>query len=152
MAQTRMLDATAEFSRRHGLGEGHSISIAPENNSPLVIFLLSDLSKSVNGQVVRVQGRSMNLGTHPAALNPGVECDNWTVKEVAKAFGTRLAKQQLPLGVQSYDVKVHSYSVPYTRGGSADRRKKAAAPARKPASRAKAGRAKPAKAKRAKKR
>jgi NAD(P)-dependent dehydrogenase (short-subunit alcohol dehydrogenase family) len=113
MAQTRMLDATEEFARTHGNMAAHRITIPPENNSPLVIFLLSDLAKGVNGQVVRVQGSAMNIGTHPAALSPGVERDKWTVKEVAKAFATRLAKQQLPLGVQSYNVKVHSYSVPY---------------------------------------
>ena len=153
MAQTRMVEATREFARTHGNMPVHRITIPPENNSPLVIFLLSDLSKAVNGQVVRIQGSSMNLVTHPAALSPGVERDTWTVRGVAKAFATRLAKQQLPLGVQSYDVKVRAYGVPYARSGSADRAKKAAAPARKAAPRAKAARrASPAKAKRARKR
>jgi NAD(P)-dependent dehydrogenase (short-subunit alcohol dehydrogenase family) len=136
MAQTRMLRAAADFYRSHGQGQGHSIRIPPENNSPLVVFLLSDLARGVNGQIVRVQGPSMAIVTHPAALNPGVDNPNWTVRAVAKAFATRLGKQQLPLGVQAYDVKVRAYDVPYVRGGSADETskvapKRRAAPARR---------------------
>jgi NAD(P)-dependent dehydrogenase (short-subunit alcohol dehydrogenase family) len=113
MAHTRMTAATAEFFRRHGLGEGRQITIPAENNSPIVIYLLSDLATAVNGQMVRVQGSAMNLMTHPAALNPGVKCDNWTVRAVASAFSSVLGKRQLPLGVLSYDVKVRDYGVPY---------------------------------------
>ena len=113
-AQTRMHDATAVFHQRHGLGAlPASLAIPPSNNAPLVAYLLSDLSSAVNGQVVRVQGRTISLVTHPAVLIPGVESDQWTVGEVAKAFVSSLDKLQLPLGVQAYDVNVHPYEVAY---------------------------------------
>jgi NAD(P)-dependent dehydrogenase (short-subunit alcohol dehydrogenase family) len=112
---TRMVDATADYFRSQGQGDGHRITIPPENNSPLVIYLLSDLAKGVNGQVVRVQGAAMNLMTHPAVLHPGVESPEWTVSAVARAFSSVLHQQQLPLGVHSYDVNVHPYHVPYAR-------------------------------------
>jgi NAD(P)-dependent dehydrogenase (short-subunit alcohol dehydrogenase family) len=124
MAQTRMVKATAEFFLSHGQGEGHQITIPPENNSPIVIYLLSDLAKAVNGQVVRVQGRAMNLMTHPAALTPAVKRDNWSVRSVARAFSSALERRQLPLGMQSYDVLVRPYRVPYSRGETADLGKK----------------------------
>lgn len=120
MAQTRMVNVTAEFFRSHGQSEGHSIAIAPENNSPVVIYLLSDLSKVVNGQVVRIQGPTLNLMTHPAALNPGIEIGRLTVRAVAKVFSSALSKRQLPLGMHSYDVKVHAYKVPYVRGDATE--------------------------------
>jgi len=138
MAQTRMSESTEEFSRRHGEEvRKRSVVISPENNAPLIVYLLSDLARAVNGQVVRVQGRSINLVTHPAALHPGVERDNWSVRDVASAFSSRLAKQQLPLGVQSYEVKVRAYEVPYQREGAAlvaaKKKARPAAVTRKPA-------------------
>jgi NAD(P)-dependent dehydrogenase (short-subunit alcohol dehydrogenase family) len=117
LAHTRMTDATAAFFRSHGQGEGHQITISPENNSPLVIYLLSDLSHSVQGQIIRVQGPAMHLMTHPAVLHAGVDCGQWTVHSVASAFSSVLEKRQLPLGVCSYDVTVRPYDVPYTRAG-----------------------------------
>jgi NAD(P)-dependent dehydrogenase (short-subunit alcohol dehydrogenase family) len=119
MANTRMTTATAQFFRSHGQGEGHQITTSTQNNAPLVIYLLSDLSQAVNGQVVRVQGSSMSLMTHPAVLTPGVECEDWTVDTVANAFSSTLRARQLPLGVVSYDVAVRAYDVPYSRENSA---------------------------------
>lgn len=115
MAQTRMIDTATEYYRDHG-GVAPDIAIPPENNSPLVVYLLSDLASKVNGQIVRVMGPSISLVTHPASLHPGVDCADWTVAEVAKAFDTRLAAQQLPLGVQAYEVKVREYGLPYDSG------------------------------------
>ncbi|MGO9934737.1 MAG: SDR family NAD(P)-dependent oxidoreductase [Steroidobacteraceae bacterium] len=159
MAQTRMAEATGEFFRSHGQGEGHQITFPPENNSPIVIYLLSDLANGVNGQVVRVQGSAMNLMTHPAVLNPGVTCNNWTVYDVEKAFSSVLGRRQLPLGVRAYAVNVRPYRLPYSTGGSADPEKRPAvsrqqttAPSRGPARRNKVARATSTKAKRNKKR
>lgn len=120
MAATRMSDSTADFYRSHGKEVPKRTSvISAENNAPLIVYLLSDLARAVNGQVVRIQGPALNLVTHPAALDPGVERASWTVRDVANAFTSRLAKQQLPLGVQSYEVKVKAYNVPYAREGAA---------------------------------
>jgi len=112
MALTRMYEEYSRFQNQHGQGaQQPGLSIAPGNNAPLVVYLLSDLAAGVHGQVVRVQGQEINIVTHPAALYPGVEREQWTVAEVAKAFDTRLAAQQLPTGVQSYEVKVRNYDV-----------------------------------------
>jgi hypothetical protein len=108
-----MARATAEFFLSQGQGEGHHITASPQSNSPLVIYLLSDLSAGVNGQVVRLQGEELSLMTHPAVLFPGIESDSWTVAAVADAFADVLGKRQLPLGVRAYDLEVRPYSVPY---------------------------------------
>lgn len=135
MAATRMQDP--DFYRRQGkeMPQRSSV-ISTENNAPLIVYLLSDLSRSVNGQIVRIQGPALNLVTHPAALDPGVERPSWTVREVANAFTSRLGRQQLPLGVQSYEVKVKAYNVPYAREGAAQVKGATAKAKKKPAKKA----------------
>jgi len=60
----------------------------PEQISPIVTFLASDLSKDVTGQVFGVQGQRIHL--YEVKTNDGVEkagTDLWTPEEIAASFG-----------------------------------------------------------------
>lgn len=76
----------------------------PKVNVPPLLYLLSDRSRSINGQVVRIDGKKLSLMTHPANRAPVLERDEWTLDTVAEAFDEVLAANQLPLGVVTYEV------------------------------------------------
>lgn len=71
----------------------------PEANSPVMEYLLSDMAKDVNGQLVRIDKGELHLYTHPALLLPPVVRDDWTAEDVAKAFENELKDCQIPCGV-----------------------------------------------------
>jgi NAD(P)-dependent dehydrogenase (short-subunit alcohol dehydrogenase family) len=72
----------------------------PEANSPVVEFLLSDLARNVNGQLVRIDRGELQLYTHPALLLPAVTRSDWTAELVAQAFENEFKDRQLPCGVR----------------------------------------------------
>ena len=76
----------------------------PEANAPPVMYLLSDLSKGVTGQVVRIVGDRLSLMGHPANRAPVLQRDGWSLDTVAEAFGTTLAALQVPTNVATYDI------------------------------------------------
>jgi len=78
----------------------------PEVVAPAVVYLLSDLSRGVNGQVVFVNGQEMALMSHPAISMPSVRRARWTVEAVADAFAGDLAHRQAPVGRSRQEIKV----------------------------------------------
>ena len=72
----------------------------PKANSPVVEFLLSDLAKNVNGQLVRIDRGELQLYTHPALLLPSVTRAEWTAELVAQAFENDFKDRQVPCGVR----------------------------------------------------
>ena len=71
----------------------------PEANAPVAVFLLSDRSAGVNGQIVRIEGGQLSIMTHPAVWLPILTRDVWTFDAVADAFATDLVHRQSPTGV-----------------------------------------------------
>src|SRR5262249_38722818 len=55
-------------------------------NSPVVEFLLSDLSKDVHGQLIRIDREEVYLYTHPALLVPPAVRSEWSAEALADAF------------------------------------------------------------------
>lgn len=102
-AQTRMSRTYDVFvERRGGVGQGpaqNTDTKPPELNAPAVVYLLSDRAAGVNGQVVRIDGRELALGTHPGVLEPTLHRDEWTVGAIADAFDSDLAARQQPIGI-----------------------------------------------------
>lgn len=76
----------------------------PETNVGPVLYLLSDRSQAITGQVVRITGRKLSLMSHPAIRAPILESDLWTPQGVAEAFEQTLAAHQLPTNVAVYDI------------------------------------------------
>jgi NAD(P)-dependent dehydrogenase (short-subunit alcohol dehydrogenase family) len=64
--------------------------VTPEQNAPVVLFLLSDQSAAVHGQVVRIQGQELSLMRKPEIVQPVLHRDAWTVEGVAQAFAHEL--------------------------------------------------------------
>lgn len=99
MAATRMIDVNRAYrASTPGMGE-----LAPPPpaaaNAPVVTFLLSDLARSVNGQVLRVTGGDLALMTHPAVIAPVLHREEWSPEQIALAFDQRLAAETFPAGL-----------------------------------------------------
>lgn len=75
------------------------LSQPPEANSPVIEFLLSDLSCEVNGQLVRIDREEVHLYSHPALLVPPAVRQKWTAETIADAFATEFKDRLVPCGV-----------------------------------------------------
>jgi hypothetical protein len=87
--------------------------MAPENNEPVVVFLLSDHAADVNGQVVRIEGNDLSLMTHPSVLFPPLTRNRWTAEGVREAFASDLGARMLPLGVVALEATVRDRGATY---------------------------------------
>jgi NAD(P)-dependent dehydrogenase (short-subunit alcohol dehydrogenase family) len=76
----------------------------PEANVAPVLYLLSDRSKQVTGQIIRITGTRLSLMCHPANRAPVLERDEWSLDSIAEAFETTLAANQLPTDVATYEI------------------------------------------------
>lgn len=77
---------------------------APDVNSAPVMFLLSDLSRGISGQVLRIIGNRLSLMSHPANRSPVLERETWTLDTVAAAFEQTLKSKELPTGMATYEI------------------------------------------------
>lgn len=76
----------------------------PEANVAPVLYLLSDRSQHINGQIIRIAGKKLSLMCHPANRAPVLESEEWSFESVCEAFATILAVNQLPTDVATYEV------------------------------------------------
>jgi NAD(P)-dependent dehydrogenase (short-subunit alcohol dehydrogenase family) len=114
MAFTRMSQVTDEYTRKRGGDPSKRHRIDPEFNAPLIGYLLSDYSKDVNGQVVRVQEGEISLVSHPAVMLPSHVRDSWSIEDVRDAFAADLSQRQFPLGPLATEVTYKPYKVTYS--------------------------------------
>ena len=99
VAWTRMAE-TEEPDGFEGDWQAQKLAVAhltPEQNAPVVIFLLSDRSAGVHGQVVRIQGPALSLMRKPEILQPILNREAWTVATVAEAFAQEFRDQLQPV-------------------------------------------------------
>lgn len=96
---TRMVVRSKEATQDPSVAKLVAEIQPPEANSPVVEYLLSDLSVDVNGQLVRIDRGELQLYTHPALLIPPVVRTDWTAETVAEAFEGELKDCQIPCGV-----------------------------------------------------
>ena len=75
----------------------------PEDNSPVVEFLLSDGAAGINGQLVRIDKGELQLYTHPALLLPSIRRDSWDAQQVAQAFRDDFQHRQVACGVMGME-------------------------------------------------
>lgn len=97
--KTRMADATSAYRKSIGAKDRSASFQPPEDNSPLVEYLLSDRAEGVNGQVVRIDSGEVQLYTHPALLVPSAYRESWTAEQIADAFDSDLRERLVPCGV-----------------------------------------------------
>jgi NAD(P)-dependent dehydrogenase (short-subunit alcohol dehydrogenase family) len=96
---TRMTEIDEGVLDAETLGRQIAELPPPEQNSPVVEYLLSDRATAVNGQLVRIDKGELQLYTHPALLVPPVVHPAWTAEAVADAFDADLAQRQVGCGV-----------------------------------------------------
>jgi NAD(P)-dependent dehydrogenase (short-subunit alcohol dehydrogenase family) len=60
--------------------------LAPEKVSPLVVFLASDLAKTVSGRLFAVQGRDIREYKYHVTNGATAAADIWTAEEIADRF------------------------------------------------------------------
>jgi NAD(P)-dependent dehydrogenase (short-subunit alcohol dehydrogenase family) len=71
----------------------------PEANSPVLEYLLSDLSAHVNGQIIRIDKEELHLYAHPTLLLPPAVRDRWDAHAIAEAFDADFKNRQVACGV-----------------------------------------------------
>jgi NAD(P)-dependent dehydrogenase (short-subunit alcohol dehydrogenase family) len=99
LGRTRMVDTTRRYLETKGLPMYPGETPEPDANAPVAVFLLSDLSTELNGQIVRIEGEQLSVMTHPAVWLPVLTRDIWTFEAVAEAFATDLIHRRSPTGV-----------------------------------------------------
>ncbi|MFC3889997.1 SDR family NAD(P)-dependent oxidoreductase [Lentzea rhizosphaerae] len=72
----------------------------PGKVAPLVLFLLSDRSEGITGQVVRCNGRQLHIVGQPYFKQPILESDNWDTASVERAFTGVLQAHLEPYGLE----------------------------------------------------
>jgi len=123
LGATRMTEETGDYMVRAAAakrGESieavkarHETNVQPaEANSPPIEFLLSDRAEGISGQIVRLDGGSLQIYTHPALLLPPIHRETWTAEEIADAFDAQLRDRLVPCGVQA----MQEGPVPVTTG------------------------------------
>jgi len=70
----------------------------PEAVAPAVVFLLSDVSAGITGQVVMLMGRRLGLISHPTLLEPTLESHDWSAESIADAYERVYRAQLQPVG------------------------------------------------------
>lgn len=82
-----------------GMSPADPLNQPPEANSPVVEYLLSDLSTHVNGQIVRIDREELHLYAHPALLLPPAVRPGWSAETIAEAFADEFKDRQVACGV-----------------------------------------------------
>jgi NAD(P)-dependent dehydrogenase (short-subunit alcohol dehydrogenase family) len=72
----------------------------PGKVAPLVLFLLSNLSTGITGQIIRCNGRQLHLVGHPYFKQPILESDTWDTASVERAFTGVLQAHLEPFGLE----------------------------------------------------
>jgi len=99
VATTPMTRLTDEYLRERGQLQGQRPFVDPLGNAPAVAFLLSDLAKDVNGQVLRVHEKHLQLMSHPAVSLPEMTREQWDAVAVGEALAATFPQGLPPLGV-----------------------------------------------------
>lgn len=89
LAHTRMWDAPE--ARR----------FPADKVAPLVVFLASDDASYVTGQVVRLEGDTLGLFSHPEPVHPVILKGGWTLDDLRKHFRGTPGRRLLPVGLRA---------------------------------------------------
>ncbi len=93
LARTRMSDMSTVG------GYPTTADVPPETIAPLVVFLASDAASNVTGQIVRLQGNTLSLFSHPKPVHPAIHADGWDVRALEEFFASTLGRHLEPIGI-----------------------------------------------------
>ena len=94
----------AGFTRGHALAGQNaeyakSIAASPDLVAPGIVYLLSDLSGGVTGQLLVLLGRKLSLMRRPEMLEHVEERDEWTAQEIAEVLEREFRSDFQPVGI-----------------------------------------------------
>lgn len=98
------MTAMAQSNMRHLAQQSASREVAyttlpaADNNAPALVFLLSDRSIGINGQILRIAGEELSFVTHPLIADPVLK-GGWGDEAIYAAFRETLAARQQKLGL-----------------------------------------------------
>jgi NAD(P)-dependent dehydrogenase (short-subunit alcohol dehydrogenase family) len=72
----------------------------PSKVAPLVLFLLSDASDGITGQLIRCNGRDLHVVGQPYFKQPILSSENWDTTSVERAFNDVLQAHLEPFGLE----------------------------------------------------
>ena len=64
----------------------------PADVAKIIVYLASDASSHLNGQIVSFNGRKMALWTHPHEVNIEVR-DDWTLESIVRDFDATTGRE-----------------------------------------------------------
>ena len=99
-AETRLLDEMDKFMQTRGGWQRPSLP-PPETNVGMHLYLLSDLSRHVSGQIIGLRPEGdLYIASHPAILLPAAKARGgvWTAKAIGEAIDQGLVASLQPLG------------------------------------------------------
>ncbi|MCU1514468.1 MAG: short-chain dehydrogenase/reductase [Microbacteriaceae bacterium] len=73
------------------MGNGVQTTMQPESVAPAVVYLLSDLSVRITGQIIRVYDTGLALYPEPRTLSAELLGEGWSPETIARAMETELA-------------------------------------------------------------
>jgi NAD(P)-dependent dehydrogenase (short-subunit alcohol dehydrogenase family) len=96
VGETRLRD---HFAAYLGAAYQPKPGVPPEVNAPVVAYLLSEWSRDLQGQVVRIDGQELSFVGHPSIVSPVVRRERWSFEDVCTAFESDLGPAAQPLGM-----------------------------------------------------
>lgn len=112
VATTEMTQEAEARMRAKGELAGETPVIPPRRNCAAIAYLLSDDSRNVNGQILRVHDRVLQLLAHPVVMDEVVcEGEEWTVAAVGEVVADRFSANLPPLGLTAATVAYRPMSV-----------------------------------------
>ena len=105
LALTRQVEVARAFQAAEHVSGPKGVLPDPSANVGAFIYLLSDASAAITGQILRVEGGALSLMNHPSIAVPVLERDAWTYEAVREAFSTAFKGRLAPVGVAAIDAR-----------------------------------------------
>jgi NAD(P)-dependent dehydrogenase (short-subunit alcohol dehydrogenase family) len=97
------------FTRAHEMAEAagtykptnRANAVSPDVVAPSIVYLLSDLSSRITGQIVAMLGPRLGLTRHPRVVEHLEERESWTPEEIAEVIEIVYGSELQPIGVEA---------------------------------------------------
>ena len=76
-------------------------AVSPDIVAPAVVYLLSDLSRGITGQMLAMLGGRLGLMRRPGLLDHVVERERWTAEEIAEVVERDYLDLLQPVGIEA---------------------------------------------------
>jgi NAD(P)-dependent dehydrogenase (short-subunit alcohol dehydrogenase family) len=81
-------------------------AVSPDVVAPAVVYLLSDLSSRITGQVLAMLGPRLGLIRHPRMVDHMEERQSWTAEEIAETIERVFGPELQPIGHEATEYQL----------------------------------------------